>query len=268
MISSHLFLTPHVTAPLSRGRSFVCGTLLSVILCSAHPVWSQTSRSLSSLTFYTPTTHSLLLPPAGESLADVREQIESKLAALSAIRCDVEMSKAREKKITRKVYTGPLEILRGHGGRVSLTRKGQTEIYIANPKVLWSYEPRKKEAQFIPANTPVIGQFVEEALRFNAFLAMDENTMKLLGSQTCDSEPCWVIEGKSPRKLVAVGVPVTKMRVWVSKNDGLPRKIHLPTEKDLTIVLRNFQLNPPDVTPSAFEWSPPKGVRTKNIFGF
>ena len=241
---------------------------LSMFLSLTLPVWGQPSRSLSNVSFYTPTTHSLLLPPEKDTLSDVRQQIESKLAALSAIRCDVEMSKAREKKITRKVYTGPLEILRGHGGRVSLTRKGQTEIYIANPKVLWSYEPRKKEAQFIPANTPVIGQFVEEALRFNAFLAMDENTMKLLGSQTCDSEPCWVIEGKSPRKLVAVGVPVTKMRVWVSKNDGLPRKIHLPTEKDLTIVLRNFQLNPPDVTPSAFEWSPPKGVRTKNIFGF
>jgi outer membrane lipoprotein-sorting protein len=58
-----------------------------------------------------------------------------------------------------------------------------------------------------------------------------------------------------------------KIRVWISKNDGLPRMISVPDEGDLLIILRNIKTNVA-ISDSRFQWSPPPGMKTKNIFGF
>jgi outer membrane lipoprotein-sorting protein len=202
-----------------------------------------------------------------DSLASVQSRIERMIARVDTVTCEVEMSKKREKKVTRKVEKGPLELRRGMGARVVLTRKGETNEYIANQKVIWSYDHNDKEAHFIPTSMPVVGACVQEAMRLNAFFAMEKDTVRLRGSQEIEGEDCWVLTGKSPSTLKSLGVPSVKVRVWVAKRDGLPRKIHLPDEDDLVVMLRGVSVNAP-VPPSAFEWTPPRGVRTRNIFGF
>ncbi len=201
------------------------------------------------------------------SLPKVRAHIEALIAKVDTVSCEVEMSKKREKKFTRRVEKGPLELARGIGARVSLSRKGQTQEYIANQKVIWSYDHNDKEAQFIPTSMPVVGANVQEAMRLNAFFAMAPDTIRYRGSQEIEGEDCWVLTGKSPTTLESLGVPSVKVRVWVAKKDGLPRKIQLPDEDDLVIMLRSVTVNPA-IPASRFEWSPPDGVKTKNIFGF
>jgi outer membrane lipoprotein-sorting protein len=205
--------------------------------------------------------------PGDESLAQVRTRIEGLIAKVDTVSCEVEMSKKRDKKSTRKVEKGPLELARGIGARVSLSRKGQTREYIANQKVLWSYDHNDKEAQFIPTSMPVVGASVQDAMRLNAFFAMAPDTIRYRGSQEVEGDDCWVLTGKSPTTLESLGVPSVKVRVWVAKKDGVPRKIQLPDESDLVIMLRSVSVNP-GVPASRFEWSPPSGVKTKNIFGF
>lgn len=202
-----------------------------------------------------------------ESLDSVRAQITARVAHVQTLSCTLEMSKKREKKKTRKVKTGPLELARGYGARLALTRKDETDEYIANPQIIWSYEHHEKEAVFIPTDTPLIGSFVQEAMKLNVFAAVDEDTARLRGSQAVDGIDCWVLEGKSPTKLRVLGLPVTTIRVWIAKHDGVPRKIQLPDEDETMIILRNVQVNP-EVSPSRFQWQAPADVKTSNIFGF
>ncbi|MCX7716818.1 MAG: hypothetical protein N2111_00220 [Candidatus Sumerlaeaceae bacterium] len=210
-----------------------------------------------------------LRPPAdGDSLDRVRAVMQRSLASLDSVVCEIEKSKARKEKGRRRYFHGQVEIQRGSGGRVSLTRKGNTDEYVANDRVIWSIDHNKKQAQFIPASTPVVGQYVREALNFNIFLALDEDTLRLRGSQTIEGEDCWLVDGKSPRSLARTGVPVSKVRVWIAKSDGLPRMIHIPDdEDDQLIILRNIKTNL-RIDSERFQWSPPKGMKTKNIFGF
>lgn len=210
-------------------------------------------------------------PPANsetsQPLEQALKQMSEKLRSVKTLSCTLEMSKKHEKKKDkRKVKSGPMQIARGKGGRISLTRKGQTEEYIANAQVIWAYDHKDKEALHISTGFPVIGPFVDQALRLNVFMALDEDTLKLVGEEPLNDEACWVFQGKSPRKLKLAGVPVSKVRVWIAKSDGLPRKIHLPDEKDLTIVLRDINVNLP-MESETFNWSPPEGVKKKNIFG-
>ncbi|MGB9690699.1 MAG: LolA family protein [Candidatus Sumerlaeaceae bacterium] len=211
-----------------------------------------------------PSTHSALVRSTTESLPSVLAQIDEKLSRIETLSCSVEMSKKREKKVTRKVYTGELVIARGRGGRVILTRKGETEEYLANARELWSYDHKKKHAVVLSVNTPIIGFFVAEALKFNAFMAMEPGTIEFLGYQTTNGEACWVFQGRSPSRLRLVGVPVRKMRVWISQRDGLPREIKIPEEKDLTIILRDVQINV-GVGDNEFQWQSPDGVKIKRI---
>ncbi len=213
-----------------------------------------------------PAVHSTLTPSTTESLAEVRLKLAEKLAKVDAIWCEVEMSKKRDKKPTRKVYAGPMTIARHRGGYVRLERKGEVEEYYANAKELCAYDHKKKQAYVIPATTPIIGFFVAEALKLNAFLTMDPESLRFLGYQSSNGELCWVFEGNSPARLHFVGVPVRKMRVWVSVNDGLPREIRIPKEKDLAIVLRNIVINPP-VNDNQFQWTAPPEVNVKRILG-
>ena len=210
---------------------------------------------------------SVRLSAATETLAQVRQSMSERLDAVRTLLCNVEMSKTRSDKPTRKVYSGTLQIARDQGGRLVLTRKGSTDEYIASSRIIWSYDHKHKEARFIPASTPVVGTFVQEALRLNVFMSVDEGTLQLLGCEPVENEACWVLQGKSPARLKKVGVPISTILVWVSKSTGLPRKIRIPDEKDTTVVLRDFRTNEP-VDPRQFQWSPPKGVKQKNIFGF
>lgn len=202
----------------------------------------------------------------GETLESVQARIRRFLGQVHTLKADVEMSRARKGK-SRKVSTGPMEVARQQGARVALTRKGETEEYIANPRVIWSYEHKEREAKYIPTNLPVVEQFVGSAMGLDLLLALDAETVRLLGNGTCDGEPCWVLEGKSPDTLEMLGVPVVKMKIWVSKSDGLPRRIWLPKQNDTLILLRKVKINP-TIAAGRFQWSPPKGVKTKNIFGF
>lgn len=203
----------------------------------------------------------------GETLQVARASVQQLVDQIKTIQCELEMSKKPEKKKSRRTKIGPMELSRGTGARVSLTRKKSTDEYIANAETIWSYDHGDKEAKYIPTSLPIINYFVAEALKLNVFLSVDEETLKLIGSETIEGEPCWVFEGKSPRKLKVVGVPVAEVKVWVSKKDGVPRKITLPNEEDTIIKLRNVRINEP-VSAKRFNWTPPKGVKSKNIFGF
>ena len=207
----------------------------------------------------------------GTKLDDVQADMNAKLAGITTFQADIQMLKKRDKKSRGgaiwKIWEGPLALTRNVGGHVRVSRKGETEEYIANRQVLWSYDVHHKEAQFIPASTPVIGTFVEEAMRLNVFFSADPETIKLRASQVTEGEDCWVLEGKSPKRLKMVGLPENRIRVWVAKSDGLPRKIQLPDNDDFTIILRNIRVNE-NIPTSRYQFTPPKGVKTKNIFGF
>lgn len=233
--------------------------------CGAIALGQQTEKpATATQTLEVP--HEPITPPGpGETLESALTQIRSRLASIRTVKAEVELSKKDKKK--RKVKTGPMEVARQQGARIALTRKGETEEYIATPSLLWSYEHKEREAQYIPTGLPVISTFVRSALALDMLLALDGDTMKLKGTSSFEGEPCWVIEGKSPDTLKIVGVPVVKMRVWVSKKDGLPRRISLPKEKDTLILLRQIQVNAA-IDAGRFQWAPPKGVRTKNLFGF
>jgi len=250
-------------------RDYIAAILLalalqSVVAAAATPERARPANEARVV--IEPTTHTVLVRSTTETLADVRAKIADRIARIDTVRCEIEMSKKRDKKITRKVYTGPLTIARGRGGRVVLERKGEIEEYIANARELWSWDHKKKQAYVLPVNSPIIGFFVAEALKFNAFLAMDEDTIEFLGYQATDGEWCWVFEGKSPSRLRFVGVPVRKMRVWVSPADGLPREIRIPQEKDLTIVLHHIVINAP-VSDDEFKGPSSDGVKVKRVLG-
>lgn len=218
----------------------------------------------------TPAPPPMRKPDPGDKLADVQAAIDARIAGVRTFKCDIEMRKRRDKPTHYgsifKIKTGTLELTRGHGGRVILTRKGETEEYIANQRTIWSYEHKDKEAEFIPTSTPVISTFVTEAMKLNVFFAADPDTIRLRGSQVIDGEDCWVMEGKTPARLKVVGLKQEKMTVWVAKGDGLPRRIHIPGNK-FTVSMTNIRVNE-DIDPARFEFSPPRGVATKNIFGF
>lgn len=206
-------------------------------------------------------------PETSHSLAIALADIQANVAKTNTLSCTLELSKKRDKKTGRKTRVGPLELLRGQGARLVLTRKGETDEYIANEKIIWVYDVKRREAKYIPTDLPIIGYFVQEALKLNVLPALDAETMKLKGTESVDGEPCWVIEGKSPNKLRAVGVSPSVVRVWVSRKDGIPRMIKVPVASDCTIRLHDIAINVP-VAKSRFDWTPPSNVKTKNIFGF
>jgi outer membrane lipoprotein-sorting protein len=206
-------------------------------------------------------------PTTTETIGSVRTSIQKVVDDIRTLRCDLELSKKPPKKHSRQTKRGPMVLAREQGAHLSLTRKTKTNEYNANYDTIWVYDHKDKEAKYIPTSLPIIRFFVGEALKLNVFLSVDEDTLKLLGSETIAGEPCYVFEGKSPRKLRLVGVPVSDVKVWVSKNDGVPRKITLPHEDDIIIRLNNVIVNKP-IKPGQFEWKPPKGVESKNIFGF
>lgn len=229
----------------------------------------------------------------GETVEAVLHQIQSRVDQVRTLKADISMSKVKDKKDKkdkgkgkkakeqdaavdestpsptgqRSVKSGPMAISRGQGARVAISRKDETEEYIANPQILWVYNHKDKEAQFIPTSMPFISGFVEAAMSMNVFAAMEQDTIRNKGSQDVDGEPCWVLEGKSPDKLKLAGVEQVKMRFWIAKKDGIPRRISIPTQKDLIISLNNVQVNGP-IDASRFNFTPPQGVSTKNIFGF
>lgn len=205
-------------------------------------------------------------PKSEESLQTVRSQILQLVARIDVLTCTVELSEKREKKRTRKVKTGPLELARGKGGRVAFSRKKETDEYIANAETIWSYAHHEKKAQYIPTSMPVVGFFVEEAMKLNVFLSVDEGTLRFHGTQHVDGEPCWVLEGRSPSKLRPVGVPVSTVRVWVAKKDGIPRRIWIPSEDDLVVTLRDISING-GMDSGRFIFTPPEKVKVVNVFG-
>lgn len=231
-------------------------------------------------------------PAAGQTVATVLADIQGKVDKIQTLKADLEFDrkdkddkknkkKKKDKKdkgatginpewpepLGRDVERGPLEISRGAGARAVLERKTSKEMFVANSSVLWKYDVDDKEARKIPANWPVIDKYVSNALKMNVFVAMDEDTLKLRGTEVVDGVDCWVLDGKSPSSLGTLGVESTKMKVWIGKQDGIPRVIRVPSEKDTIIRLKNVKLNQP-VDASQFNLTPPADVEVKNIFGF
>jgi outer membrane lipoprotein-sorting protein len=223
--------------------------------------------------------------PPGETVQSVLQQIQQNVDRVKSLKAELAMSKKKEKKDKakkkkpapeagtapagepRSVKSGPMEIGRAHGARLALTHKDETNEYIANSELLWVYDHKAREAKYIPTSLPFISGFVDAAMKMNVFVAMDEDTIKLKGVQDVAGEPCWVLEGKSPEKLKLAGVDQVKMRFWVSQKDGIPRRIAIPTQKDLIISLNKVQINS-QVDAARFNFTPPQGVAQKNIFGF
>jgi len=167
----------------------------------------------------------------------------------------------------RDVERGPIIIKRGVGAYLKLERKKKVIEYIANSSQLWKYDHKHKEARLVPSSWPIVNTFVQNALQMNVFVAMDSDTIKYRGTETIDGVPCWVLEGKSPSKLAMVGAEQVKLKLWISQTDGIPRMIKVPGKDDSIIRLKNVQTNVA-VDESKFSFTPPAGVKTKNILGF
>jgi outer membrane lipoprotein-sorting protein len=207
------------------------------------------------------------LPLDGVTVDRARALIDRKVAQIRTMTCELALSKKRDRKPTRKVSTGTLELERDAGAYAMLARKGETEEYFVTPEVIWAYDHKDKEAQFIPTSMPVIGFFVKEAVGLNILLALDEDTVVLRGAMEIEGEPCWMLEGKTPGKLEIVGVPPSKVKVWISQRDGVPRMIKVPDKAESIITLRSVVINR-DVDRARFQFTPPAGVKAVNILGF
>lgn len=223
-----------------------------------------------------------------ETAQSALTQVQGNVNKIQTLIADIEMDRERKekKKKTKKddpnktpgpfagwepegryIKRGPLVISRNTGAHLILKRKNSTDEYIANKSTLWSYDHGDKEARYIPTSLPVLKGLISAAYSLDVFSALDSSTLKLIGTQDIDGVPCWVIQGKSPSTLSMVGIEAVTLRVWVSKTDGIPRQIKIPSNEDMIIRVRNIKLNEP-VDPSKFNWSLPSGVKGKNIFGF
>ncbi|MCX7020438.1 MAG: hypothetical protein NTY46_15900, partial [Candidatus Sumerlaeota bacterium] len=132
----------------------------------------------------------MITPPAqGETIEGVCDFIKRKIDQVQTMKCEVELSKWRERK-PRRVSTGPLELEREKGAYVRLTRKDETSEYIVNAVMIWDYDLKDKKAQYIPTIMPIIGFFVKEAMALNILLSLDKDTLKLRGSVEVEGEPC------------------------------------------------------------------------------
>lgn len=235
-----------------------------------------------------------LLPPAeGETAKTILAQIQERVNKVQALHATLEFDtkdddngkkkKKKKKKQAeaisaginpawpeppgRDIERGPLQISRGTGAYLFLERKEEKEEYVANASSLWKHDIDDKEARLVPTNLPVINTFLGAALAMNIFAALEENTINYQGTENVEGVPCWLLEGKSPSKLSMVGVEQTELKIWVAKQDGIPRMIKVSGEDDSIIRLKNVQLNQPvDVT--KYQFTPPAGVETKNILGF
>ena len=232
----------------------------------------------------------LIKPADGVSVQTVLTDIQSRVDNIQSLTANVEFdekddSKKKKKKKKkndvgegagvnpawpeppgRDIERGPLMIQRGVGAYLYLERKKDKAEYIANSSTIWKHDIKDKEARHIPASWPVISTFVTNALVMNVFVAMDRDSVKLLGTESVDGEPCWVVEGQSPSRLkMAVGQ--TKLKFWISQRDGIPRIIRVPKENDAIIRLKDVSINGP-VDVARFTFTPPSDVKTKNILGF
>lgn len=227
-------------------------------------------------------------PEAGQSVKGVLADIQSRVNGIQTLKASLEFdrkdedAKKKKKKLGDKPYVpnpewpepidrdierGPLEISRSNGAYARLERKKDKEEFIANSSILWKYDVKEKEARRVSSSLPVVSTFVSNALVMNVFVAMDEDTIKLRGTESVDGVPCWVLEGQSPARLKMVGVEPTKLKIWVGKEDGIPRVIRVPKHDDTIIRLKDIRLNEP-VDASRFAFTPPSNVKVKNILGF
>ncbi len=239
-----------------------------------------------------------LVPPAeGQTGKAVLADIQAKVNNIQTLKADLEFDrkdddegdkkKKKKKKqkeaaaggngegvnpawpepVGRDVERGPLEISRGKGAYLYLERKKSKEEFVANPSSLWKHDIDDEEAKHIPASWPVVGDFVGAALKMNVFVALEGDTIKLRGSQGVSGVPCWVLEGKSPSKLSMLGVEQKTLKMWIGKEDGIPRLIEVSGKEDTKIRLKNVQLNAA-VDEKRFTFTAPEGTKTENIFGF
>lgn len=232
-----------------------------------------------------------LVPPAqGASAKSVLQQIQERINSVQTMQADLEYdekekpSKKKKKKEGaaakpaginpkwpepegRNVERGPIMIKREKGAYLMLQRKTKATEYIANNQRLWKYDHKDKEAKFVPSSWPIVNTFVNNALVMNAMVAMDSDGIKYRGTQVVEGEPCWVLDGKTPSRLGMVGAKPVRLKMWVSQTDGIPRLIHMPGKEDTYIRLKNVKINNL-VEENRFSFSPPSGVKQKNIFGF
>lgn len=229
-----------------------------------------------------------IAPPAqGQTPQAVLSDIQSKINGLQSMSATLEFDEKDDDKPKkdengqiiqrinphwpeppgRDVERGPIMIQRGVGAYCMLERKKDKAEYIANSSTIWKYDHKDKEARRVPSNWPIIDTFAQNALRMNVFVAMEPDSLKLLGTETIDGIPCWIIQGKSPSKLGLVGADQVKLKMWIGQADGIPRAIRVPGKDDLIIRLRHVVLNQP-VDTSKFQFTPPSGVKVKNILGF
>ena len=131
---------------------------------------------------------------------------------------------------------------------------------VADGRYLWLYTPSSTPGQVIRSAVPgagttgpnLIGQFVERPReRYDARLVLAHSSADGGGGGGTD------VIALTPR---ATDLPYTAATVWISRNDGLVRKIEIveTSGQRRTIVLRNVAVNRP-IASREFRFSPPAG---------
>ena len=208
-------------------------------------------------------------PAAPADSADqVRAAFDRRIASIRSISFKVTISSKRKKRPPdRDLQVGTVEVVRGYGARAVLLEDDKMDEYVVNPETIWSIDHHRKEAQFIPTSIPVFGRYVRGGVALDYQLAFKDDSMRLLGSQPVDGEPCWILQAKTTDAFETFGLESYRVRIWISKNDSLPRKVQIPKSKDTIVTLTDLRVNG-DIPRSRCDWSPPAGMKTKNIFGF
>lgn len=147
------------------------------------------------------------------------------------------------------------------------------QTVVSDGKTTWTYQPQMNMAQKID-----IGRIVEETgiditeqhggELSNALGGLEKDSISYVKTDTINGEEVYIFEGK-PKDSDMGNMPFTlsKMQLWLSPKDGMPRKVIIFDEGNKQIMSQeysNMKVNI-DIPDSRFEFTPPEGVQIMDM---
>lgn len=190
------------------------------------------------------------------ALADIAQ----KSAQVRGFRATVETRDRRG--MVEAISTSSIVTSRDLGWKMADLTSTGGQIIVCDYRTSYQYLPAERQVLKYTADSPqAMESFRKPASEMNIVSVLDPKSVKVLGEEDFAGEPTYHIEGTTTTQFLPQGKPMTrKIEAWISKNDGLPRKMIEYTELTVgTTIYHNMQINPP-LAAKDFEFAPPKGV--------
>jgi outer membrane lipoprotein-sorting protein len=205
-------------------------------------------------------------PEVGDALEQVFDEIEGKIEALSSYRATFEMIFSEEETVT-----GEIAFLRPDKMRMKIIlgedEQTRQELY-SDGVTLWQYLPYYKMASKVDLEA-LKEEFPEEAAALvegqsdiqGALAEIDKGRIVYHGFEDLDGQSMYVFEGQADASCEAE-LEVVRIKVWISKADGLQRRVEYYSNEDELIYQHRLEkvdvnIEIPDET---FHFEPPQDV--------